>query len=198
MTDCSHLQHYQTLPNAPHVNDCKSSADVWARARRVVEMRRGRSLSKYPPKVIIASPPTEPEIQIDFVKTLSVALCLLEKDSADKTITIRKIQDAVCRAANIHRNELLSPRRAPAIVLPRQIAIALCKELTLASFPEIGRQFKRDHSTCIFSTTKMIPVIQAIQPFLKDDNLDKIAEKALSIAPSVLPPRKVYRNGARP
>jgi chromosomal replication initiator protein len=46
--------------------------------------------------------------------------------------------------------ELKSRRRSKTLVHPRQIAMYLCRELTDASYPEIGRQFGgKDHTTII-------------------------------------------------
>jgi chromosomal replication initiator protein len=49
-----------------------------------------------------------------------------------------------------------SDKRLKTVVIPRQIAIYLCRELTKASFPEIGDKFGgKDHSTIIHSVKKI-------------------------------------------
>jgi chromosomal replication initiator protein len=51
---------------------------------------------------------------------------------------------------HIKLSEIKSRRRSKTLVYPRQIAMYLCRELTNASFPEIGRHFGgKDHTTII-------------------------------------------------
>ncbi len=67
---------------------------------------------------------------------------------ARSRVTIDDIQRAVCRHFRLERSDMASPRRARAVARPRQIAMFLAKEMTLRSYPEIGRRFGgRDHST---------------------------------------------------
>ena len=59
-------------------------------------------------------------------------------------------------------SELLSKRRNRSITRPRQIAMALSKELTNHSLPEIGEAFGgRDHTTVIHACEKTRELIQA-------------------------------------
>ncbi len=68
----------------------------------------------------------------------------------DRLITIENIQKTVCEYYKIRMAELLSKRRPRSIARPRQVAMALCKELTQHSLPEIGDAFGgRDHTTVI-------------------------------------------------
>ena len=70
--------------------------------------------------------------------------------SAKKVITLEDIQDVVARRFQIKVSELKSKRRTKTVVHPRQIAMYLSRELTAASFPEIGREFGgKDHTTII-------------------------------------------------
>ena len=58
-------------------------------------------------------------------------------------------------------SELLSKRRNRSITRPRQIAMALSKELTNHSLPEIGEAFGgRDHTTVIHACEKIKELIQ--------------------------------------
>jgi chromosomal replication initiator protein len=60
------------------------------------------------------------------------------------------IQEAVCSQFRVKMTELKSRRRSKTLVHPRQVAMYLCRELTDASYPEIGRQFGgKDHTTII-------------------------------------------------
>jgi len=68
----------------------------------------------------------------------------------DRLITIENIQKTVCEYYKIRMAELLSKRRPRSIARPRQMAMALCKELTQHSLPEIGDAFGgRDHTTVL-------------------------------------------------
>jgi len=72
-----------------------------------------------------------------------------------KMVTIPNIQRVVADYYNIKTSELLSKRRNRSITRPRQIAMALSKELTNHSLPEIGDAFGgRDHTTVIHACEK--------------------------------------------
>ena len=67
-----------------------------------------------------------------------------------KVITTEDIQEAVANRYHIKVSDLKSKRRTKTLVHPRQVAMYLCRELTDASFPEIGRDFGgKDHTTII-------------------------------------------------
>ena len=67
-----------------------------------------------------------------------------------KMVTIGNIQRVVADYYNIKLSDLLSKRRNRSIARPRQVAMALAKELTNHSLPEIGEAFGgRDHTTVI-------------------------------------------------
>ena len=74
----------------------------------------------------------------------------------DRLITIENIQKTVCEYYKIRMSELLSKRRPRSIARPRQMAMALCKELTQHSLPEIGDAFGgRDHTTVLHACRKI-------------------------------------------
>ena len=74
----------------------------------------------------------------------------------DRLITIENIQKTVCEYYKIRVSELLSRRRPRSIARPRQMAMALSKELTQHSLPEIGDAFGgRDHTTVIHACRKI-------------------------------------------
>ena len=74
----------------------------------------------------------------------------------DRLITIENIQKTVCEYYKIRISELLSKRRPRSIARPRQMAMALCKELTQHSLPEIGDAFGgRDHTTVLHACRKI-------------------------------------------
>lgn len=67
-----------------------------------------------------------------------------------KIVSLEEIQEAVCARFHIKLTDLKSRRRSKTLVHPRQIAMYLCRELTDASYPEIGRHFGgKDHTTII-------------------------------------------------
>ena len=67
-----------------------------------------------------------------------------------RTIPISQIQRATCRYFKITAAELFARRRTKSVVVPRQIAMFLCKTYTRCSLPEIGRRFGGfDHSTIL-------------------------------------------------
>lgn len=69
---------------------------------------------------------------------------------------IEEIQRCTADEFGCTRDDIICARRTADIVLPRQVAVYLCKELTLKSFPEIGRMFGgRDHTTALSSFRKI-------------------------------------------
>ncbi|MGA7982509.1 MAG: chromosomal replication initiator protein DnaA [Chromatiaceae bacterium] len=80
----------------------------------------------------------------------------------DKQVTIENIQKTVAEYYKIRTAELLSSKRSRSIARPRQIAMALAKELTKHSLPEIGNAFGgRDHTTVLHATRKIKSLIEA-------------------------------------
>jgi len=71
-------------------------------------------------------------------------------------VKIEDILKVIGRHYNVARADLLSARRARAVVVPRQIGMYLAKKLTPRSLPEIGRRFGgRDHSTVLHAVRKI-------------------------------------------
>jgi chromosomal replication initiator protein len=74
----------------------------------------------------------------------------------DRLISMENIQKAVAEYYKLRISDLLSHRRPRTIVRPRQVAMALCKELTDHSLPEIGAVFGgRDHTTVLHACRKI-------------------------------------------
>ena len=75
----------------------------------------------------------------------------------DKLITIDNIQKTVADYYKIRVADLVSKRRTRSIARPRQVAMALAKELTNHSLPEIGDAFGgRDHTTVLHACRKIV------------------------------------------
>ena len=90
--------------------------------------------------------------------SLAMAREILKDIIIDKSrdITVEMIQKHVADHFSIKVSELKSDKRLKTLVFPRQIAMFLCRELTKASYPEIGDKFGgKDHSTIIHSVKKM-------------------------------------------
>ena len=74
----------------------------------------------------------------------------------EKAVTIETIQKYVADYYNLKMVELKSRNNSKSVAMPRQIAMYLCKSLTHASLPEIGRSFGgKHHSTVIHSIRKI-------------------------------------------
>jgi chromosomal replication initiator protein len=90
--------------------------------------------------------------------TLSLAQDVLRQvlDHEVRVITIETIQKFVADHYNLKISELKSKTNAKSVSMPRQVAMYLCKALTRASLPEIGRSFTgKHHSTVIHSIRKV-------------------------------------------
>jgi len=75
----------------------------------------------------------------------------------DRQISIDNIQRTTAEYFNIKIGDLLSKRRNRSIARPRQLAMALAKELTNHSLPEIGDAFGgRDHTTVLHACRKVV------------------------------------------
>jgi chromosomal replication initiator protein len=91
-------------------------------------------------------------ITIDFVREALRDLLALQ----DKLVTIDNIQRTVAEYYKIKVADLLSKRRNRSVARPRQIAMALSKELTNHSLPEIGDAYGgRDHTTVLHACRKV-------------------------------------------
>ncbi|MFP4161438.1 MAG: chromosomal replication initiator protein DnaA [Ectothiorhodospira sp.] len=91
-------------------------------------------------------------ITLDFAKEALHDLLALQ----DKLVTIDNIQKTVAEYYKIRVSDLHSTRRSRSITRPRQVAMALSKELTSHSLPEIGKAFGgRDHTTVIHACRKV-------------------------------------------
>jgi chromosomal replication initiator protein len=74
----------------------------------------------------------------------------------DKAITIETIQKFVSDYYQLKIGDLKSRNNSKSVAMPRQVAMYLCKGLTQASLPEIGRSFGgKHHSTVIHSIRKV-------------------------------------------
>ena len=97
-------------------------------------------------RVVANSQFTGRAITMEFAKEALRDLLALQ----DRLVTIENIQKTVAEYFKIRVADLLSKRRSRSIARPRQVAMALAKELTSHSLPEIGDAFGgRDHTTVL-------------------------------------------------
>jgi chromosomal replication initiator protein len=91
-------------------------------------------------------------LTVDFARTaLRDMLAAYER-----MVTIDNIKRTVAAYYNIRVTDLNSPRRTRSLARPRQIAMALSKELTQHSLPEIGEAFGKDHTTVLHACRKVV------------------------------------------
>ena len=93
-----------------------------------------------------------------------------------------KIIDAVARIVHLRRTVLVSERRDQHTAFARQLAMYLCREVTHASFPVIGKFFGRDHST-VMHAHKIIRARMRVQP----EFADKVNELVQELRPLIGP-----------
>ena len=86
-------------------------------------------------------------------------------DHDEKAVTIEVIQKFVADYYRLKPNDLKQKNNSKSISRPRQIAMYLCKNLTSASLPEIGRSFGGKHHSTVIHSIKMVER-------MKDDDRD--------------------------
>ena len=103
-------------------------------------------------RVVANSNLTGQPITLKFTQDALKDLLLIQ----DKQITIENIQKITAEYYKIRVSDLISKRRNRSVARPRQIAMALSKELTNHSLPEIGDAFGgKDHTTVLHACRKI-------------------------------------------
>jgi chromosomal replication initiator protein len=103
-------------------------------------------------RVVATSNFTGRPITLELVKEALRDLLALQ----EKLVTVENIQKTVAEYYKIRIADLLSKRRSRSIARPRQVAMALAKELTNHSLPEIGDAFGgRDHTTVLHACRRV-------------------------------------------
>jgi len=77
-------------------------------------------------------------------------------DHDEKAVTIEQIQKFVADFYHLKLHELKSRNNSKSIAMPRQVAMYLCKSLTHASLPEIGRSFGGKHHSTVIHSIKRV------------------------------------------
>lgn len=96
--------------------------------------------------------------------TTSIAADALKslKGTSNSQLSISKIQDEVAKFYHIQLKDLKGKKRVKTIVVPRQIAMYLAREMTESSLPKIGAEFGgKDHTTVIHAHEKISQLMKS-------------------------------------
>ncbi len=103
-------------------------------------------------RVIASAHFTGRDIDVPMVRDSLKDLLALQ----DRLVTIDNIQRTVAEHYKIKMSDMLSKRRTRSVARPRQVAMAMAKQLTNHSLPEIGEAFGgRDHTTVLHACRKV-------------------------------------------
>jgi chromosomal replication initiator protein len=116
-------------------------------------------------RVIATSRFLDREITLDFAKTALGDLLSLQ----DRLVSIENIQKTVAQYYKIRVADLMSKRRNRAVARPRQVAMALAKELTERSYPEIGEAFGGKDHTTVLHACKRIKALRESDTRVRED-----------------------------
>jgi chromosomal replication initiator protein len=97
---------------------------------------------------------TRRPIDVDLANEVLTGLYPTARPSR-QPLTIERVQELVCEAFSISRDELLSSGRSGRVAWPRQVAMYLARQHTGETLPAIGRQFGgRNHTTVMYACRK--------------------------------------------
>lgn len=104
-------------------------------------------------------------ITLDFTREALADLLAVQA----KTVSVENIQKTVAEYYNIRLADLSGKSRSRSVARPRQVAMALAKELTSKSLPEIGKAFGgRDHTTVLHACRKVVELQEADEGIKED------------------------------
>jgi len=119
-------------------------------------------------RVIANAEFTGQPINLDFAKMALRDLLAVQ----DRLVSIENIQKTVAEYFKLRVSDLLSKRRSRSVARPRQIAMALAKELTSHSLPEIGEAFGgRDHTTVLHGCRR-IAALRETESRIEEDYIN--------------------------
>ena len=104
--------------------------------------------------------PLTPEICLTFLQKFG--------QQYEKRVTVDEIQRFISQYYEVRLQDLVSKARQRDIARPRQIAMYLSRQLTTRSLPDIGRRFKRDHTTIIHAIERIEGLCKE-QPRLQEE-----------------------------
>ena len=97
----------------------------------------------------LTNQPITLEMTVNFLKDIIVS-------QEQKKVDIPLIQQTVAEYFHINPEDLKAKKRTKEVVIPRQLAMYLCRELTDASLPKIGEEFGgRDHTTVLYACERI-------------------------------------------
>jgi chromosomal replication initiator protein len=112
---------------------------------------------------------------IDIDIKMAEEVLKLGSPHAVKKIYVEKIIDSVSEYYKISRNDLARGGRKKEMIIPRQVAMFLCRSFTKSSLKYIGKFFGRDHSTVIHAVNNIETMKKKDGDLNTDvDNLAKI------------------------
>jgi chromosomal replication initiator protein len=89
----------------------------------------------------------------------------------NRQVSVENIQKTVADYYKIRVSDMHSKKRSRAIARPRQVAMALAKELTQLSLPEIGSNFGgRDHTTVLHACRQVAKLRESVPELNHDVN----------------------------
>jgi chromosomal replication initiator protein len=103
-------------------------------------------------RLIAYSSLTGPEISLPMAQQVLKNLV----DQQERRVSIENIQRVVCQEFSLSMPQLKAKDNSRNVSYPRQIAMYLAKELTLASLPQIGREFGGKHHTTVLHSINKI------------------------------------------
>lgn len=162
------------LKNKAHKNQVELSDEVAFLVAKKIRSNV-RELEGALHRLVASSRFTNRDIDIDLAKDTLQDLTLFQ----ERKISIENIQKTVAEFYSIRVSDLKSKRRNRNIARPRQVAMALSKELTSLSLPDIGDAFGgRDHTTVIHACKK-VDELTKTEPRINEDY--KTLSKILSV-----------------
>jgi len=94
----------------------------------------------------------------------------------NRELSVEEILKKVSTHFNIKISDIKSPKRLKTVVLPRQIAMYLSRQLTSSSYPEIGERFGgKDHSTIIHAIRKIDKLME--EDFQLRSTIEKLKQE---------------------
>jgi chromosomal replication initiator protein len=134
-----------------------------------------REIEGYLVRIAAYSSLTGREIDMDLVK---VVLKKLLRQTEKKEVTIEEIIKTVSSQFNIKISDIKSQKKNKNLVMARQVCMFLAREMTSASFPDIGEKVGgRDHSTVIYAHNKVKKLVE--QDKTLRETLEEIQETLL-------------------
>ncbi len=94
----------------------------------------------------------------------SILKDIISQQESMVQLSCSDIIQAVCKKYNLSQEDILGSSKLREVVIPRQIAMYLCRKLTPCSTPDIGKAFKRQHPTIIHNCTTIQGLYKSKDP----------------------------------